>query len=171
MLQQNKGQLNTKNTAYLLLGSNEGDREQWISTAIKYIEKEVGHVTRQSAFYQTAAWGIEEQPDFLNMAIAIETELTPIELLDNILAIEQQLGRERTLKWGQRTIDIDILFYNDIILETERLTVPHPYIHKRNFALVPLEEIAPNLLHPILNKDITQLLDNCTDKLQVTKLK
>lgn len=163
--------MKNNNTTYLLLGSNEGDRKQWITTALTYIAKEVGTITKQSAYYQTAAWGLEEQPDFLNIAISVSTSLDAEALLDNLLAIEKKLGRERTLKWGQRTIDIDILFYNYSVINTEKLTVPHPYIQKRKFALVPLYEIASHLVHPVLQKDITQLLDSCTDTLPVTKYK
>lgn len=153
---------------YLLLGSNEGDREQWLQQAVEQLGA-VGNISTQSAIYQTAAWGIEDQPAFLNMALCLQTELHPLELLQKIHHIEQNLGRQRTLKWGQRTLDIDILFYGDAVIDLPELKVPHPYLQERRFALVPLNEIAPDFLHPGLNKTISQLLDECPDKLEVEK--
>ena len=154
-------------TAYLLLGSNEGNRQQWLQDALQHIEASCGKVTTSSSVYSTAAWGIEEQPDFLNMSIAIDTELSASDLLKEILSIEKLLGRERTVKWGQRTIDIDILFYGNEIIDLPDLKVPHPFIQDRRFALAPMNEIAPGLLHPVLNKTITQLLRDCPDQLEV----
>lgn len=153
---------------YLLLGSNEGDREQWLQQAVEQLGV-TGNISIQSAIYQTAAWGIEEQPAFLNMALCLQTELLPLELLQEIHHIEQNLGRQRILKWGQRTLDIDILFYGDAIIDLPELKVPHPYLQERRFALVPLNEIAPDFLHPGLNKAVSQLLDECPDKLEVDK--
>lgn len=153
---------------YLLLGSNEGDRELWLQQAIAQLST-LGNITRQSAIYQTAAWGIEDQPAFLNMSLCLQTDLQPLELLQEIHAIEQNLGRQRTLKWGQRTLDIDILFYSDAIIDLPELKVPHPYLQERRFALVPLNEIAPDAIHPGLNKTVSQLLGECPDKLEVVK--
>ena len=158
------------NTAYLLTGSNEGDRVAWLQQAMEMIQADCGKIIQQSAIYQTAAWGIEDQPDFLNMALCIETDLPPVELLQAINKIESALGRQRTLKWGQRTLDIDILFYNNDIINLPQLIIPHPHIEKRRFALVPLNEIVPHLLHPISHKTITQLLDECEDTLEAVKL-
>ena len=151
---------------YLLLGSNEGDREQWLQQAVEQLGA-VGNISTQSAIYQTAAWGIEEQPAFLNMALCLQTELHPLELLQKIHHIEQTLGRQRTLKWGQRTLDIDILFYGDALIDLPELKIPHPYLQERRFALVPLKEIAPDFLHPGLNKTVSRLLEECPDKLEV----
>lgn len=156
------------NKAYLLLGSNEGDRLLWLSKGVSLL-KNRSTLLATSAIYSTAAWGVEDQPDFLNMAICIETTLTPQQLLEDILNIEKQLGRQRTVKWGQRILDIDILFYNDDIVDEPTLSIPHPFIQYRRFALVPMNDIAPDLLHPKLNKTITQLLVDCEDKLQAEK--
>lgn len=156
------------NKAYLLLGSNEGDRRLWLSKGVSLL-KNRSTLLATSAIYSTAAWGVEDQPDFLNMAICIETTLTPQQLLEDILNIEKQLGRQRTVKWGQRILDIDILFYNDDIVDEPTLSIPHPFIQYRRFALVPMSDIAPDLLHPKLNKTITQLLVDCEDKLQAEK--
>lgn len=158
----------TMNKAYLLLGSNEGDRLQWLSKGVDLIRNS-STVTEVSAIYSTAAWGIEDQPDFLNIAIAISTPLAPLELLQEVLSIEQTLGRQRTIKWGQRILDIDILFYNDDVIKEPNLSVPHPFIQYRRFALAPMNDIAPQLIHPILNKSIQQLLQDCEDKLEAQK--
>lgn len=155
--------------AYLLLGSNEGAREQWLRDAIVLIATNCGTIVLMSSIYSTAAWGMEDQPDFLNMALAIDTELSPSELLNSILQVEQDLGRERKEKWGQRTLDIDILFYGNEIINLPSLKIPHPAIQDRRFALIPLCEIAPKLIHPAFNKSVSLLLDECADKLDVHK--
>ena len=128
-----------------------------------------GNLVSRSALYQTAAWGLEDQPDFLNMAILLKTELTPLQLLERIQHVEHELGRQRILKWGQRTLDIDILFYDDQVIDLSQLKVPHPFLQERRFALAPLNEIAPEYVHPILNKTICKLLDECEDKLEAKK--
>ena len=155
------------NTAYLSLGSNEGDRVLWISKAIEQIGDKCGPVTRQSSMYETAAWGINTQPDFLNMVIAIQTILAPHELLNSILAIEKSLGRHRGIKWGPRIIDIDILFFGNDVINFPDLIIPHPYLHLRRFTLAPLAEIAADLLHPVFKKSIKTLLSECQDPLEV----
>ena len=158
------------NTAYLSLGSNIGNRQDWLQQAIKQIGTKCGTILKSSSFYETAAWGINAQPAFLNMVLALQTNLSPIELLNEILTIEISLGRKREIKWGARTIDIDILFYDQTILELPNLVIPHPYLHERRFTLVPMAEIAPAFIHPAFNQTITQLLDNCIDKLEVIKI-
>ena len=152
---------------FLHTGSNLGNRSENLRIAIKFIEQEIGKVLQSSAVYETKPWGIVDQPDFLNQALIIETRLSPFEVLKRILRIEKTMGRKREIKWGERLIDIDILFYNDIIIQTKDLTIPHPYLHHRNFVLIPLLEIAPNLKHPILNSTIRELYAISKDPLVV----
>lgn len=156
--------------AYLLLGSNLGDSKKNISDAVEFIRKEIGAVNKQSSLYQTASWGKTNQPDFINQVILIETILKPEQLLKNILVIEKKLGRERLEKWGSRTIDIDVLFYGDQIVSEKDLTVPHPFLHQRRFTLMPLMELDPNLVHPVLKATIKQLFDELDDHLSVIQI-
>ncbi len=157
------------NLAYLSLGSNEGDRVLWLESAIKLMSAQCGSLVGRSSIYETKAWGITDQPDFLNMAVCVETVNTPEELLTIILDIETGMGRHRTVKWGPRIIDIDILFYNNAIVEKPNLTIPHPFMQERRFTLTPLAELAPDYVHPKLHKTINQLLANCPDELEVHK--
>lgn len=158
------------NITYLLLGSNQGDRNKWLQQAITLLSAQCGTVVQQSGTYQTAAWGITDQPAFLNKVVLLHTELTPAALLIAIHNIETALGRQRDIKWGQRTLDIDILLYNSEIIELPDLIIPHPYMHDRRFTLVPLAEIAPDHIHPKKNKTIAELLDVCPDRLDVHKI-
>ena len=158
------------NQAYLSLGSNEGDRALWMQKAMTLIAAKCGKVTTRSSVYETAAWGITTQPDFLNLVLTLETKLSPETLLGKILGIEQMLGRHRTIKWGPRTIDIDILFFNSDVINTSELIIPHPFLHERRFILTPLAEIAPLYVHPLLQKTILELLAECPDKLEVRRL-
>src|SRR6188474_694467 len=142
------------NSAYLLLGSNMGNSQEKLLTAIKNIEDKIGTVKRRSGIYKTAAWGNTNQPDFLNQVIITETKLIAIEILQEILAIEKKMGRIRTIKNAPRIIDIDILFFNNDIIRQKNLTIPHPEIQNRRFVLTPLNELSPNLLHPVLKQPI-----------------
>jgi 2-amino-4-hydroxy-6-hydroxymethyldihydropteridine diphosphokinase len=153
---------------FLLLGSNEGDREANLAQARQAIKASVGTIVKSSSLYKTAAWGVTEQPEFYNQVIQVTTVLDPAPLLTTILYIEESLGRVRIQKWGPRIIDIDILFYNTTIIESDNLTIPHVGIPHRRFTLVPLHEIAPDFLHPVLKKSIRRLLRECTDTLSVT---
>lgn len=155
------------NQIYLLTGGNLGDRTATLEAAQRLIGQRIGPVTRQSSYYETAAWGNVEQPDYLNQALEVTTELAPAQVLAEIHAIETELGRVRRTKWEARPIDIDILFFGDKILETKDLTIPHPQLHRRNFALIPLMEIAPELVHPELDKTIEELYWDSEDELDV----
>ena len=158
-----------KNRIYLLLGSNMGNSRQLISRTKKHIAKQIGPIIRESGLYQTAAWGNTKQPDFLNQVIIVESALSPMDTMLTILAIEKKMGRIRTIKNAPRIIDIDILFYNKMVVDEENLQVPHPQISMRRFVLVPLNELSPLLIHPVLQKTIHQLLRVCPDKLAVKK--
>ncbi len=157
------------NKTYLLLGSNIGNSQQQLATALKLIKKNIGKVTRQSKLYATAAWGNIKQPDFINQVIVVETKLTPLQSINTILSIEEQMGRIRTVKNAPRIIDIDILFFNKEIMAEKILTVPHPEIPNRRFVLVPLNELAPNFKHPVFQQSIHYLLKKCKDPLNVKK--
>jgi 2-amino-4-hydroxy-6-hydroxymethyldihydropteridine diphosphokinase len=142
---------------YLALGTNLGDRSANLRAAIKALSPEI-NVIAKSKVYETPPWGYDDQPTFLNMAVKCETNLEPESLLKRLKQLEVQLGREQSFRWGPRLIDIDILFYDNIILESESLIIPHPHLHERAFVLVPLADIAPDFIHPVLKKTIKELL-------------
>ncbi len=156
--------------AFLLTGGNSGDRERYLLEAKQKIVTNCGTLLSASAIYETAAWGLENQPVFYNQALKITTDLTAPELLKQVLSIEESLGRVRQVKYGPRTIDIDILFFYNLILELPDLKIPHPELHNRRFALQCLVEIAPELMHPVLGKSVRQLLEDCNDKLAVKRV-
>lgn len=158
------------NLAYLLTGSNLNDPEDQVALAYNLLEEYCGKIILASSIYGSLAWGITDQPDFINQAVCVETDFSAKELMNKILAIEKEMGRKRLFKMGPRIIDIDILLFNDEIIDEPGLTVPHPLLPQRRFALEPLSEIAPYIIHPVLKKDIQTLLKECTDPLNVYKI-
>ncbi len=163
------GKKNNSNQLILSLGGNRGDIKKTFLSARNMITQEVGSIIKESSIYQTQAWGVENQADFLNQVIIVETKLSPETILEKCLAIEMELGRKRMKRWRERTIDIDLLFFNSEIIQTENLQIPHPRISERNFILHPLTEIIPDFIHPILNKSIKYLKNECSDDLKVFK--
>ncbi len=158
------------NGIYLLLGSNLGNKKRNMQQCLELIAEKIGEVMRCSALYKTAAWGVEDQDCFLNQVVKITSDLSATELLDKIHHIEKTLGRVRKHKWHERVIDIDILYYKDEIIHKKNLTIPHSQLHRRRFTLVPLCEIAPDEVHPTLNKTNAMLLAECADALEVERL-
>ena len=156
-----------QHTVFLGTGSNIGDRNHNLWLARREIELRVGAIAAASGIYQTAPWGMRDQPDYLNQALKIRTFLDPESVLDRIQAIEKWMGRTKEVKWGARVIDIDILFYDDLVLTSRRLSIPHPHIADRRFVLVPLREIAAGWLHPVFQKTIAELAAETTDPLPV----
>lgn len=155
------------NNVYLLLGSNDGARMDLLNKSMNMIANQCGEIVKKSQVYQTAAWGLEDQPDFLNIAIEVRTILSSEQMLEEIQKIETELGRQRTIVWGQRTLDIDILFYSDEIIKLPHLHIPHPHMAKRRFVLEPLNDIAADFFHPVYRKTVHQLLNMCEDNLPV----
>lgn len=155
------------NEVYLCLGGNLGDRAANLLRAIELISEKVGEVAQKSGVYETASWGTSNEPNYLNQVIKVYTNLLPIDLLNTCLAIEAEIGRTRNIKWENRLIDIDILFYGNEVISGKDLTVPHPYIQERKFVLVPLNEIAASFEHPVLKHSVQHLLDACKDDLPV----
>jgi 2-amino-4-hydroxy-6-hydroxymethyldihydropteridine diphosphokinase len=152
---------------FILLGTNLGDRNTNLQQAISELEVKIGKILTQSKIYQTAAWGITDQPDFLNQVLHIETKLKPQKVLEIILSIEKKMGRVRLQKWGARLIDIDILYYGMKIINETDLIIPHPFLQERMFTLKPLAEIAPNFIHPVFNKSNTVLMEESKDQTKV----
>jgi 2-amino-4-hydroxy-6-hydroxymethyldihydropteridine diphosphokinase len=156
-------------TVFLLLGANLGDREGMFRWVWEQLSVRVGTVGKVSSLWETAAWGLTDQPSFLNQVLMVETDLTPADLLAQTQALETEGGRLRREKWGARVLDIDILYIGSEVLDLPELKVPHPYIPERRFTLVPLAEIAPDFLHPVLQLTQQQLLNQCPDESKVEK--
>jgi 2-amino-4-hydroxy-6-hydroxymethyldihydropteridine diphosphokinase len=149
-------EINTTHICYLSLGSNLGDRAKNLGKAISSLAPQVQPLI-QSSIYQTEPWGYSDQPNFLNQSVKAETTQDPFDLLEYLKTLEKQLGRQETFRFGPRLIDIDILLYDDLVLDTPELTIPHPRIQERAFVLIPLAEIAPDLILPKSGKSIQQL--------------
>jgi 2-amino-4-hydroxy-6-hydroxymethyldihydropteridine diphosphokinase len=155
---------------FLLLGTNLGDKRANLAIAREHLQQQAGTIAATSAIFRTAAWGKTDQPEFYNQAIELNTTLGPRTLLSTVLAIEQQMGRVRVEKWGERIIDLDIIFYNHVVVNEPDLIIPHPGIPVRRFVLAPLAEIAPTFRHPLLDRTIRELLASCDDAITVEKL-
>ena len=165
---------------FLLIGSNRGDRRDYISKAAALISSEAGMILKKSTLYETEPWGFEDPTPFLNQVVEIETKLDPEALMEQLLTIETRLGRIRPFSscggndqgtgYAGRTIDLDILFYGPRLIFTESLMIPHPRLHERRFTLIPLEEIVPGFIHPVFKKTISLLLQGCTDQSKVDKI-
>ena len=144
--------------AYIGIGSNLGNRQKNCLRAVELLKEKKIIITKRSSLYETAPWGVKDQPSFLNMAIEIQTELDPKVLLGILKDVEKKLGRKKSRKWGPRVIDLDILLVDDLISDGDDLRIPHPLMHKRDFVLRPLAEIAPDVKHPLLKLSIEELL-------------
>lgn len=155
---------------WLLLGTNLGNLQENMLKATGSIRMFLGRVLQQSHIYETEPWGRPHQPRFYNQALCVSTPCTAMETLHLIKQVEFLLGRDHAEKWAPRIIDIDILFYEDLVIESPVLTIPHPHMAERRFTLEPLHEIAPDLVHPVLNKTISELLLECRDTLAVKEL-
>ena len=159
------------NSVYIGIGSNQGDALANCTAAIDHIcASGRNRLLKQSSYYRTEPWGNSNQDDFINLVIKVQTSFTPFALLHFLQEVEKKLGKNRTVHWGPRTIDLDILFYNNDVLTSSDLTIPHPHIAGRRFVLIPLQEIDPYLEHPVHRKTISQLLDKLDDDKGVTKL-
>ena len=155
---------------FLGIGTNLGNRESNLEEAVARIEEYIGTVLDSSSIYETEPWGFQAKDEFLNKVVKVKTELSPSGLLGRILMIEYLLGRVRgQVRYSSRLIDIDILLYEDMIVEEESLKIPHPLLQQRKFVLVPLCEIASEMIHPVLKKSIAELLETCEDRGEVKK--
>jgi 2-amino-4-hydroxy-6-hydroxymethyldihydropteridine diphosphokinase len=159
------------NKVFLGIGTNMGDRSANLKEAVAQIDEVLGRVIKTSSVYETEPWGFEAKEQFYNMVVEAETMQSPSRILGAILMIEAQLGRLRTEKrYSSRNIDIDILFFNDMVMNEEALTIPHPHLHNRKFVLVPLCEIAPAFIHPVMKMSVAELLNSCNDRSRINKI-
>lgn len=159
------------NNAFLGLGTNLGDRKRNLREAIKLTEENIGRLLKSSSVYETEPWGFDADTNFLNMVIEVETIYSSEEILNKILEIEARLGRERSQdRYSSRIIDIDILLYDNIIVNQKGLKIPHRLMHERRFVLMPFCEIAPDLIHPVFQKSMSVLLEECRDRTKILKL-
>jgi 2-amino-4-hydroxy-6-hydroxymethyldihydropteridine diphosphokinase len=161
----------TKREVFISLGTNLGNRILNLRLAISYIESDLGEVIASSSIYETKPWGKSDQPDFLNQVILIRSNYRPEDCLFRLSTIELKMGRKREEKWGSRIIDLDLLYVDNLVIQTKSLSLPHPGIPQRKFVLVPLVELVPDFIHPRLKKNQRQLLMECTDTLEVQLLK
>ena len=153
----------------MLLGTNLGDKYQNLIKAEREIESKIGKIKKKSSIYETAAWGKTDQPSFLNRVVIVMPTVPVFKILEITQEIEKAMGRQRIEKWKERIIDIDILYIDQLVITTTELSVPHPEIENRRFTLAPLNEIAPDFVHPKLNRSQNQLFSSCLDPLPVTK--
>ena len=159
------------NKVFLGIGTNLGDRSANLKEALTKINEIIGRVSGRSSVYETEPWGFKADEQFYNMVAVVETQLSPSGVLGAILMIEALLGRVRSGKqYTSRNIDIDILLYNDLVMNDEALTIPHPHLHERKFVLVPLCEISPQLVHPVLKKNVKELVELCKDQCLIKKV-
>ncbi|WMX12469.1 2-amino-4-hydroxy-6-hydroxymethyldihydropteridine diphosphokinase [Aureispira sp. CCB-E] len=158
------------NTVYLSIGTNMGNRAANLELVHSLISRNIGIVAKESNIYETEPWGVEGQENYYNQVLCVKTALEPAVLLHKCQVIEQKMGRSRIVKWEPRVMDIDILFFNDLVVKEEGLEIPHPLLQERNFVLKPLAELTTDWVHPILNKNVQELLEACTDKASVVLL-
>jgi 2-amino-4-hydroxy-6-hydroxymethyldihydropteridine diphosphokinase len=146
------------------LGSNLGKRKENCTKALMLLSTRGIVITKRSSFIETEPWGVRDQPKFINMAIEAETALEPLKLLETLKSVEGEMGRKESYRWGPRVIDLDILFYDDGVVDSPELRIPHPLMHEREFVLRPLAEIAPDKVHPVLKKTVRELLSELREK-------